>query len=269
MTAATAIEITLNILQIIVLAYGIVIVSRRFGRTDSGTFPVIYMFSLVSFLVGDIYWIVYDILRPGTRMPIAADEIAGCAGILLLSSCLKLRLDEKTEGSHVGEIVFAVLYMSAHIALWIAWSGEWVQDILFGLPYMYMLYLTVRGINILKALTAGQKRVTAAVAIAIVVLHVIRIYADGKTGQYVDGVNYLLMYALTVMLFITGFRLVKRTDQAGHKALYVSFALFLWTLLVMYSSGGMFYNIAYFVNILTLPLMYASVIKEVDDVAVS
>ena len=65
--------------------------------------------------------------------------------ILFLSTGLeKVLRDEKRIA---GEIIFSFFFIGANIALWIFWSGEWVQDILFGIPYVYFLWLLIRGIK--------------------------------------------------------------------------------------------------------------------------
>ena len=86
-------------------------------------------------------------------MPFAVDEIADSAAILLLSTGLVA--DKKVDRTaRAGELIFTVMFSLSNVALWICWSGEWLQDIIFGIPYSYFLWLIIRGIADTKPLTS-------------------------------------------------------------------------------------------------------------------
>ena len=132
MSGLTFFGIITTVVQSIVL---VVIIAKTVRLMDNGKnvfLPFFFMLAMMSFLLSDLYWIAYDVLKPDTRMPIAANEIGECAMILLLSAGLDVVLNDKRKIP--AEIVFTFLFIGANIVLWIAWSGEWLQDILFRIP---------------------------------------------------------------------------------------------------------------------------------------
>ena len=50
---------------------------------------VLFAFAVASVLLSNLYWLAYDILRPGTRMPFAANEIGEWALFLLLGAAVR------------------------------------------------------------------------------------------------------------------------------------------------------------------------------------
>ena len=138
MSALTLQEIILTIIEIIVLVFLIVYSMRLTTGGKKRLLPVLFAFAMISYLLSDLYYLIYDFIRPDTRMPFAANEIAECALILLLSAGLEV-LPEKKGKIIYKALVFSVLFICANIALWIVWSGEWVQDSVFGTCPRYRL----------------------------------------------------------------------------------------------------------------------------------
>ena len=97
---------------------------------------VLFAFAVASVLLSNLYWLAYDILRPGTRMPFAANEIGEWALFLLLGAAVRTQPEVH---SAKREVFCAALFTAANVALWIAWSGEWIQDILTGAAFGYFL----------------------------------------------------------------------------------------------------------------------------------
>ena len=93
---------------------------------------VLFAFAVASVLLSNLYWLAYDILRPGTRMPFAANEIGEWALFLLLGAAVRTQPEAP---SAKREVFCAALFTAANVALWIAWSGEWIQDILTGAAF--------------------------------------------------------------------------------------------------------------------------------------
>ena len=51
---------------------------------------VLFAFAVACMLLSGLYWLSYGVLRPGTRMPFAANEIAESAMFLLFGAALKI-----------------------------------------------------------------------------------------------------------------------------------------------------------------------------------
>ena len=60
----------------------------RLGRNKLSI--VFFTLAIASILLSDLYWLAYDILRPETRMPFAANEISEWALFLLLGATIKV-----------------------------------------------------------------------------------------------------------------------------------------------------------------------------------
>ena len=139
MSDMTLLGILATVLQSGALAVVIVSTIKLMINKNATFLPFMFVLAMSSYFLSNLYWIAYDLLKPDTRMPIASNEIGECAMILLLSAGLDALLDGKQK--KVGEVLFAFLFIGANIVLWIAWSGEWFQDILFGIPYVYFMWI--------------------------------------------------------------------------------------------------------------------------------
>ena len=106
------------------------------GKREART--VFFAFAVASVLLSNLYWLAYDILRPGTRMPFAANEIGEWAMFLLLGASLTSLRSINFHQARL-EVLCTVLFITASTALWISWSGEWVDDIVTGIVYGYFL----------------------------------------------------------------------------------------------------------------------------------
>ena len=260
MSIETTIEIILNIIQMIILIPIIIISAETISKDKTGIVGALFTFSMISVLLTDIYWIAYDMLRPDTHMPFSGEEIAGSAVILLLASALSPLLPKGRKLSVRG-IVLTLLFMAANIILWIAWSGEWAQDIIFGLPYVYLMLVLMKGIEHFEIF--GKRECIFAVAICsvIIILHFSVLATEGELRSGLDLINYLIMIATVMLFFIKNLRMMK--DKRPGRAVCASFCLFFYSVIVLYMSSGYFYDIATFFYTLTLPLMLINVKKEI------
>ncbi len=266
MSIFTMQDIVLTSIQVIVLLTIIILSSRLMVKGDRGVLPAFFTFAMVSFLLSDIYYIIYNILRPDTRMPFAVNEIAECALLLLLSAGLETEAGRRDMIIPV-DVLFPIVFIGANIGLWIAWSGEWMQDIVFGMPYMYLLFLLVRGIRRSNAMKIPEAAALITLSLLNIVLQILILLLSDRFASLHLLIGYILMYIITAWLLYKSI-LVLRKDTCRGKSLYLTITVFLWTLIVMYASDGMFYSIAMGLNIVSLPLMYLAVAKEfvTDDI---
>jgi hypothetical protein len=94
------------------------------------------------------------------------------------------------------------------------------------------------------------------------ILQVVSVLIGGSTAAVLDIVSIGVMYAQALLFLVVTVRAFRRPDTTG-KALYATNALHLWSLIVLFSSAGVFYNISQLINILVAPLMYLAVKREV------
>ena len=254
MSDLTLVDIWASIIQSGVLIFIIAKTIPLVHGSKSYFLPFFFALSMASCLLSNFYWIAYDVLRPDSRMPIACNEIGECAMILLLSAGLDSVLKEKK--FVIGEVVFATLFTCANIASWIAWSGEWFQDILFGIPYAYFIWLLIRGLKSRGGLTRKELWFSSVTAVFVLVMQIPLLIAKGTVFELAKIVCVALMFSLMGWLGVKSFR---------SKDFFVTTAFFLWTELVMFLTSGVYYYLAFSSNVLVLPLMYVSMKRELAD----
>ena len=252
MSSLILLNFILTGLQIFVLSFIVVRLVAPMIRAKTTFLPFFLFLAMVSYLLSDLYWIVYDTLKPGTRMPIAANEIAECSVILLLSAGLNTMLRDKAV--RMGEVLFAALFIGANIALWIVWSGEWLQDIVFGIPYVYFVWVLIRGLRTRGSMTPHEIKSAFVACISFVVLHVVLILVGGFAHLFIESVCFGLMFAVMAWLGLKSYQ---------EKDIFVASTFLLWTNLVMFSSYGYSYQAAYLANTIALLLLPMSMKKEI------
>ncbi len=258
MSAEKIWEIILNIAQIAVLAAVIIIMVRKIKK-PRGPFAAFFIFAMAAYLLDDIYWVAYDFLRPDKWMPFAANEIAGSATLLLLGSALSMKV-KKDVPVKVTEIVFSLVFLGGCVWLWGTWSGEWIQNLVFTLPYMYFMNVLLRGMRSTKALTVPGTCIAALICIAIIALDVLALYVSEGMAETIYNINYVILNGSTLCLYG---KLIcdKRKGRPAEIFLFQSFAIFFWTMLVFDMSSGLFYNIGIFLHTPAIILMSMAVLS--------
>jgi len=256
LTIAETFLLTVQVAVVIPITF---LSARLMKKGKNGMFPAFYTFAMMSMLLSDLYCLIFCIVRPEERMPFAVDEIAECAMLLLLSAGLEA-LSGKRKKWMPGAFLFTLLYMSATIALWIAWSGEWVQDILFGIPYAYLAYMLVRGLEYVRAWDTDAEKILAMItSVVILILQTIMILIEeGMAWDVLNEGSYAIMYAFTAWLFWKNYRSL-RDKSYGEKTLYLALTLFFWTVLVTYMSDEIYYDVSLGINTLSIPVIYVAV----------
>ena len=223
---------------------------------------VVAFFALAAacFLFSTLYWIVYDLLRPDVRMPFAANEICEWALFLLTASSLRAAFPKgglllKTA------CIPAALFTAANIALWIAWSGEWMQDILAGLSLGWFLCVLLSCLLRCGAFSRAEWIAVGAVSALLIAAQTMTFLLPDK-AQTFDMIGYIILFSVDVWLIVKTIRAVKKGDRP-QRGLCLSYAAWAWAMIAMYMSGGWLYNAALFVATLCFLLIFLAIGKEV------
>ena len=219
---------------------------------------VFFAFGTVSCLLSTVYWVVYTLLRPDSRMPFAANEIAEWAMFLLFASALATVYAVRR--FPVGTTVCAALFAAANTALWIGWSGEWVEDILTGICFGWFLCCIAGAIRLSNALKTGEW-------IALGALSAVLILSQTATFFVPESIAAPLDVFCSVLTFSAGAFFFARTAIAlkrGGASLPLAFSANAWAAVTMYMSGGIAYNIALVLSACSFPLILIALIKEGD-----
>lgn len=255
-------ELILNIVHFLVVIAIIAITAKKTGR-GRGLFAALFLFGMVAFALEDVYWIAYDAIRPESRMPFAANEIACSAALLLLGAAMETKAG-KDLPHKAADLVISVFFIAVNVVLWIIWSGEWFEDLVFAAPYVYYMYALLRRIRSL----GGLKKWAAFALSAFFTCLYAAWFISLRTGEHVTGlinnINYLSSEALILILFVSAICLYRKED-GKEKAAALSFAATFWTILAAYMSDGVFYSIALFANILSLLLLQAALLTEAQN----
>lgn len=251
MSDLTLVDVSTTVFQSLVLVFVIVKTLQLMRCVKSVFLPFFFVLAMSSYFLSNLYWIAYDLLKPGTRMPIACNEIGECAMILLLSAGLDSVLKDKEKIP--WEIVFVFLFVGANIASWIAWSGEWLQDVLFGIPYFYFLWILIRGIRSRGVMTRKELWFAAVMGVAVLMLQIPLLFMKGILFEFVKAVCLAVMFALIAWLGVKSFR---------GKDLFVTSTFFLWTEFAMFLCPEPYYSLTFLANTIVLPMMFMSMKKE-------
>lgn len=254
-------DLFLNLFHIAVL---LVVFSGtlRLIETDRHSLKAaLFAFAIASVLLSDIYWLVYGLLRPDTRMPFAANEIGEWAFFLLLGASLTTRRPIRFRDA-APQIVCAVLFSAASAALWIAWSGEWVQDILTGASFGYLLCAIVSRIKRENAFSGAMWRFCGIICAVLIAAQTATFFAPEPLAKPLDLFCYALLFAGAAFFFV-GALLSFGKSASPARCVCRTFAAFAWTVTALYMSSGAFYHAAMALTTLSIFLMYLALRKEV------
>ncbi|MCR5734500.1 MAG: hypothetical protein K6G22_07850 [Lachnospiraceae bacterium] len=224
---------------------------------------ILFAFATAGLLLSGLYWLAYDLLYPMQRMPFAANEMAEWAMFLSLATILS-SIHTTSYRSAKWEIVFAVIFTAANVALWIAWSGEWMQDIVTGIMLGYFYINLVR---IAKETGAFPRPVWIALGLLCVVIiaaNVATFHVSEAMASVFDTAAYILLSIVELYFMIRSIlSLYKKEDPKT--CICLSFIVTAWSFTYMYMSAGMFYNMANLGMSISFLLMYFSLKREVTS----
>lgn len=213
--------------------------------------PFFFALAMGSTLLSNFYWIAYDFLQPDARMPMACNEIGECATVLLLCAGLEAILKDRRKNA--WEIVFAVLFIGANIVFWIAWSGEWFQDILFGFPYIYFFWLLIRGLLSRGVMSRKEMWLAVTTSFIILAMQIPLLTIKGDVFEVTKVICFTLMIVLAAWLGIMSFR---------RKDFFLASTFFLSTELSMFLSVDIYYYLLLLENIIAQLIMFSLLKKE-------
>ena len=255
-------EVILNLLFTAVLLLVFLGTLRLLGSGKREVRTVLFAFAVASVLLSNLYWLAYDILRPGTRMPFAANEIGEWALFLLLGAALNTQSERLTPNR---EMLFAALFTAANAALWIAWTGEWVDDILTGAAFGYFLCSLTAQIRQAEGFPVWEWRLLSVSCPVLVAVQTAIFFVPKPMKQPLDLFCYCLLFAVAAVLLIRALRSLGKGERAS-SAVLESFAAYAWTTITQYMSSGGFYIAALLLSTLCFPIMLMALKKEVSAV---
>ena len=135
-----------NIVQIGVLLYVSYRNLRNLQRRGPWVPAVLYMFILVTMLATGFYWVTHVLMTGEYLYGFSAMDIGEIGIFLLLAAMLGASFDEPLPRD-LPALAAALLFSLGNAALWGAWRGAWVRDMIAGLFLTILVYTLIRGLN--------------------------------------------------------------------------------------------------------------------------
>lgn len=255
-------EVLVNSIQSATVIWCFWRIMKKADRRAPSMVVIFFLFSCISLFINNIYWVVYDLMAADIRMPFAANEFGEMAIFLLFTSALTSAIPDTGE-SCVKEYAATILFTIASVALWIGWSGEWIQDILGGLWYGYFLCMTVRTVKQTGVLSDTEKRVFAIASACLLIGEGTIFFVPEAIGKPLDLFCYVLMYTCGLYLIfrsVTGLSQKRRAEQC----MSLVAAALAWNTSCLYMSADGWYLFGLLADTVILVLFTRSVERTVD-----
>lgn len=231
-------------------------------HTDSLTAVFLsFFFSLWFF--ADIYWLVYDILRPDVRMPFAANEIGEAGMLLMLAAIINSSVPHGSRAA-VKHVVCAVIFAVFNVILWIAWSGEWVQDIITGLVLTWLLASAVCSLKVVHALTKTEWILLGIYCTALLAGQGLTFFFAEPVKSAVDTGCYVLI-SLGILYWMVKLFMSYKRDHYNKKVMSLAVTNLAWIIVALFMSSGLFYTIYINCETLSVALLYLAAEKVVTE----
>ena len=261
---AYAISIFISVSQIVVLAVLLASCIAMIGKNEKSLPAVHLSFCMALWLLGDLYWVIYDLMRPESRMPFAANEIGEAAAFLMMAAIVNSVVIYVTYPPAVYTVC-AVLFGIGNIALWIAWSGEWIQDILIGTVFTWLLFCIVRALANERALNSREWILLGIFCAALIAGQGLIFVINDETAGIVETGMYVIIFAGILLLLHRLIRMYKQKEKP-QKLLPMAYALMAWVITGKYMSEGTMYSVLLLLETMCLPVCFATVRKAVKAV---
>ena len=255
-------EVVLDLIQTAVLLLTFLGTVHLLGREKRAVRAVLFAFAVVSVLLSNLYWLAYNILRPDTRMPFAANEIGELAMFLLFGAVFRTQTEHPAAKR---EMLFAALFTAANAALWIAWSGEWADDVLTGAAFGYFLCCLTGQIKQTGVFPAWERRVLGAACPVLIAAQTAIFFVPEPMKRPLDLFCYFLLFAVDALLLLRAVQSLRKGSRSP-SPVSEAFAANAWATITMYMSSGGFYAAAMLLSALSFPMMLLALKKEVDGV---
>lgn len=216
---------------------------RMILRGNRSMVLVFFTFAMASLFLSYLYWIAFSAIRPDERLVFAANEISEWALFLMYGTSLSYMF---AGSKPLGIGGFAIVFLScaANTALWIGWSGEWMQDIVTGLCICYLAMWLGRGLLATKAMSRRHWIALFCFFTVAVGTQAVSFLAGAPVAT-LYLVSFLALVTLLVILYIRTITLLRKANSAEdyQKVFCAALLLILLTSLGLYMSEGVYYEI--------------------------
>ena len=251
-----------DLIQILLLLVCVVVCFRYARQAEDKLWLIFSALAASAMLISDVYYLTHSFLLEGIRIPFAANDIADFGFFLLLSTALNSAIGAGRR-KHLPVFIGAAVFAAANVALWIAWSGEWLRDILGGFSFGWYVCAAIRSVYLTEALPRRERTFLWAVSALLIAVQTAVFFApeplkgilDKSAATGLMGVSELLLLVRTVLAL--------RRPGLTDAALSLSFTGFCWCCLSMYMSAVPLYDVFSYLCTLHILLMLLAIRKKV------
>ncbi len=265
MSFTTITEISINILQLIVLFFVILNAVVMIGNKKNKLVMVLFALSMTSFLLSILYWIAYDLIRPDTHMPLAVNEMGETAMFLLLGACMATCIPRKGTARErlLPEQVGASFFALANIVIWIFWTGEWFQDIIGGTGFAYLMFVVAGRLRLTDAWKKRDFIFHGLAGFLFVLLYTLDIITKNEYEDFINTIVFIILSVIILYSMIGALVSIKKNDVNG-KSVCLAFSTYVWAVTGVYSTSGIYYTIINLLEIAAIPMLLIALKKEVS-----
>ena len=248
----------IQVIIIFVLVYGMVDHIRN-SKVDLPA--ILFLFALFSFLLNDIYWLCFEIIYPGEKMPFSVNAIGEYAFLMLLVSMYKQLFDSYKLKISIEMGIISVM-TAIYMCLWIRWSGTWTGNIIGAIAFGYLVCIIVGLILKYEPIPSKFLYYILYIAIAQLMLNLaVEFVAPESMTNMVNNAMYAITYvSAIVFLVIVTVRTIKKSDNKGNLILAGGFLV--WTFNAMYVSGDYWYELGDALSTVAFVYLYIGIKRE-------
>ena len=244
-----------DLINLIVLLFVLVGLIRMILSGRRSMAVIFYAFSTASLSFSYIYWLIYDLMWPEERLVFAANEVSEWGHFLMCGAVLAYMFKNITRVDF-GEICGITILVAVNVALWIAWSGEWLQDILTGLCIAYWAYRLAVGLKESKSASLPEWGGLVAGFVITVLLQVASFFEGAPIGALYLASFITLAVVLLIIHIKTILTLVRAKEYSDYReAFCLALLIVILTGSGMYMSSEPYYTI--FLGSMLLPYSYS------------
>lgn len=249
------------IIQIAVLVV-LLVLSVLLINKDRESLPMVFLsFGIALWLLSDIYWLIYGLIRPDIRMPFAANEIGEAAVFLMWAATLNSAISHGSRYA-IKQAAGAIIFAVCNIGLWIMWSGEWLQDIFTGLAFGWLLYSIAITLKVVRALSKIEWFILAVFCSLLIAGQGLTFLVDIQTKQALDIGCYIILSAV-ILYWLFKLIVSYKKNGTNERILTLAVTMVSWCSLSMYMSDEIIYSIFEMAGTLGIALVYLATRKVV------
>ncbi len=249
-----------NIVQIAVLLTVAAGAFLSLGKSARPMSMAFFALGMTTYLVSDIYWIAHLLLKGGSRLPFTAADMGDFGLFLLLASASKAVFEGDSSRPPFVLTVAVSLFGLSNIALWTAWNGEWIRNLIGGIALGYYYWRVARDLWAAKALSRREWQGLLVLCVVLIGLLIGWFWLTASWRKRVEYGCYVLLFA-GIVWFYAKTVLALRSGRSK-AAVSLAFATLAWSACTMYMCWDPIYYAADTAFTLTAPLALLALRQE-------